>query len=137
MARIRSRHWGVTVEATIIEQKEKPTQPASKQWAPQNNNIVSHTHHFRKEGLRFPSKTTKLNSHIYLLAWATPLLGGGDGEKRRRGDMKKEEKMGILNEENYTRLIVETEEGKKVAEVTLTDATPADGYRIRLTPKYD
>lgn len=30
MARIRSRHWGVTVEATIIEQKEKPTQPASK-----------------------------------------------------------------------------------------------------------
>ena len=51
--------------------------------------------------------------------------------------MKKEEKMGILNEENYTRLIVETEEGKKVAEATLTDATPADGYRIRLTPKYD
>ena len=51
--------------------------------------------------------------------------------------MKKEEKMGILNEENHTRLIVETEEGKKVAEVTLTDATPADGYRIRLTPKYD
>lgn len=30
MARIRSRHWGVTVVATIIEQKEKPTQPASK-----------------------------------------------------------------------------------------------------------
>ena len=30
MARRRSRHWGVTVEATIIEQKEKPTQPASK-----------------------------------------------------------------------------------------------------------
>ena len=26
MARIRSRHWGVTVVATIIEQKEKPTQ---------------------------------------------------------------------------------------------------------------
>lgn len=48
-----------------------------------------------------------------------------------------EEKMGILNEENYTRLIVETEEGKKIAEVTLTDATPADGYVIRLTPKYD
>ncbi|EGP4894182.1 hypothetical protein FI615_001668 [Enterococcus faecium] len=30
MARIRSRQWGVTVVATIIEQKEKPTQPASK-----------------------------------------------------------------------------------------------------------
>lgn len=74
---------------------------------------------------------------ILLFHNATPLSGGGDGERRRRGDMKKEEKMGILNEENYTRLIVETEEGKKVAEVTLTDATPADGYRIRLTPKYD
>ena len=51
--------------------------------------------------------------------------------------MKEESKIGILNENNYTRLIIETEEGKKVAEVTLTDATPADGYRIRLTPKYD
>ncbi|EME3504033.1 hypothetical protein UL360_002451 [Enterococcus faecium] len=48
-----------------------------------------------------------------------------------------EQKMGILNEENYTRLIVETEEGEIVAEVTLTDATPAEGYVIRLTPKYD
>lgn len=48
-----------------------------------------------------------------------------------------EEKMGILNEENYTRLIVETKKGEKIAEVTLTDATPADGYVIRLTPKYD
>ena len=48
-----------------------------------------------------------------------------------------EEKIEILNEEQYTKLIVETNEGKKVAEVTLTDATPADGYRIRLTPKYD
>ena len=63
---------------------------------------------------------------------ATPLLGGGDGERRRRDDMKEESKIGILNENNYTRLIIE-----KVAEVTLTDATPADGYRIRLTPKYD
>lgn len=49
--------------------------------------------------------------------------------------MKEESKIGILNENNYTRLIIETEEGKKVAEVTLTDATPADGYRIRLTPR--
>ncbi|WP_414625474.1 hypothetical protein [Enterococcus faecium] len=51
--------------------------------------------------------------------------------------MKEESKIGILNENNYTRLIIETEEGEKVAEVTLTDATPADGYRIRLTPKYE
>lgn len=27
--------------------------------------------------------------------------------------------------------------GQKIAEVTLTDATPAEGYRIRLTPKYN
>lgn len=58
-------------------------------------------------------------------------------EKPMGGKKMNEEKMGILNEENYTRLIVETEEGEKIAEVTLTDATPADGYVIRLTPKYD
>lgn len=55
--------------------------------------------------------------------------------------MKKEDeytdKINILNENFYTRLIVETEEGQKAAEITLTDATPADDYRIRLTPKYD
>lgn len=56
---------------------------------------------------------------------------------QREVRVMEEEKMGILNEENYTRLIVETEEGEIVAEVTLTDATPAEGYVIRLTPKYD
>ena len=45
--------------------------------------------------------------------------------------------IGILNSQNYTRLVVETEDGKKIAEVTLDDATPADGYVIRLTPTYD
>lgn len=43
----------------------------------------------------------------------------------------------ILDSGYYTSLIVETEDGKKIAEVTLTDATPAEGFRIRLTPKYD
>lgn len=43
----------------------------------------------------------------------------------------------ILNPEHYTKLVVETEEGKKIAEVTLDEATPADGYVIRLTPRYD
>ena len=47
------------------------------------------------------------------------------------------EKINILNENFYTRLIVETEEGQKAAEITLPDATPAGGYRIKLTPKYD
>ncbi|QBX18684.1 MULTISPECIES: hypothetical protein [Streptococcus] len=43
----------------------------------------------------------------------------------------------ILNSERYTKLVVETEDGTKIAEVTLTEATPADGYVIRLTPNYD
>lgn len=47
-------------------------------------------------------------------------------------------KMGILNADNYTRLVIETECGtQKIAEITLDDATPADGFVIRLTPKYD
>lgn len=50
---------------------------------------------------------------------------------------KSDENIEILNEDNYTRLIVESEKGEKIAEVTLTDATPAEGYLIRLTPKYD
>lgn len=37
----------------------------------------------------------------------------------------------------YQRLIVETEGGEVVAEITKTDATPATGYRIRLMPEYD
>lgn len=48
-----------------------------------------------------------------------------------------EEKIHILDEKYYTCLVVETEEGKEIAEITLTDAIPADGYRIRLKPKYD
>lgn len=43
----------------------------------------------------------------------------------------------ILNSKRYTKLVVETEDGKKIAEVTLTEATPTDGYVIRLTPNYD
>lgn len=43
----------------------------------------------------------------------------------------------ILNSERYTKLVVETEDGKKIVEVALTEATPADGYVIRLTPNYD
>lgn len=39
---------------------------------------------------------------------------------QREVRVMEEEKMGILNEENYTRLIVETEEGEIVAEVTLS-----------------
>lgn len=41
----------------------------------------------------------------------------------------------ILNAEKYTSLAVETEEGKKIAEITLTEVIPAKGYVVRLTPK--
>lgn len=42
----------------------------------------------------------------------------------------------ILNPE-YSRLSVETESGEKIAEITLTEVIPADGYVIRLTPRTD
>lgn len=41
----------------------------------------------------------------------------------------------ILNAEKYTSLVVETEKGKKIAEITLTEVIPAEGYVVRLTPK--
>lgn len=43
----------------------------------------------------------------------------------------------ILNENNYTKLVVENEHGEKIAEITSTDATSAEGYSIRLTPNYN
>jgi len=40
---------------------------------------------------------------------------------------------------DYTKIIVETDEENPVtiAEITPEEITPADGYRVRLTPKYD
>ena len=55
----------------------------------------------------------------------------------KKDSKKSDENIEILNEDNYTRLVVESEKGEKIAEVTLTDATPAEGYLIRMTPKYD
>lgn len=43
----------------------------------------------------------------------------------------------ILNDDLYSKMVVKSNEGKKVAEVTLSEATPAEGYQIILTPKYD
>lgn len=39
----------------------------------------------------------------------------------------------------YTRIVVETDEDnpKTIAEITKELITPADGYRVRLTPEYD
>lgn len=40
---------------------------------------------------------------------------------------------------NYTKIIVETDEEnpKTIAEITVDEIIPADGYRIRMIPKYD
>lgn len=43
----------------------------------------------------------------------------------------------ILNPEFYTALAVETKDGKKIAEITHDKVIPADGYVVRLTPKYN
>lgn len=43
----------------------------------------------------------------------------------------------ILNQEKYAKLIVETENGEKIAEITAKTAIPAEGYVIRLVPKYE
>lgn len=41
--------------------------------------------------------------------------------------------------EDYTRVIIETEEENPttIAVITSEEAEVADGYRVRLTPKYD
>lgn len=50
----------------------------------------------------------------------------------------KPESLRILDSRFYTRLIVETEiDGKKIAEITLNDVISAEGYTIRLKPRYD
>lgn len=40
---------------------------------------------------------------------------------------------------DYTKIVVETDEElpKAVAEITADNIIPADGYRVRLTPKYN
>lgn len=46
-------------------------------------------------------------------------------------------KESILNDKLYSKLVVRQNDGKKIAEVTLTEATPATGYQIILTPNYN
>ncbi len=40
---------------------------------------------------------------------------------------------------DFTKIIIETDEENPVtiAEITSEEINPADGYRVRLTPKYD
>ncbi len=57
---------------------------------------------------------------------------------RRYPYSSKPNRVNVLDSRFYTRLIVETSDGKKkIAEVTLNDVTPAAGYTVRLRPKYD
>ena len=49
----------------------------------------------------------------------------------------KEKNTGILNNEKWTKIIIESEDGeKKIAEITNELVIPADGYVIKLVPKY-
>jgi hypothetical protein len=52
--------------------------------------------------------------------------------------VRKVKEINILSDK-YTKLVVETDEenSTKIAEITSDDITPAKGYRVRLTPKYD
>lgn len=52
--------------------------------------------------------------------------------------MDKSKSLNILSGE-YTKIVVETDEENPItiAEITESDAIPADGYRIRLTPNYE
>ena len=50
----------------------------------------------------------------------------------------KPNRVNILDSRFYTRLIVETSDGKKkIAEVTLDDVTPDAEYVVSLRPNYD
>ncbi|MGO2084162.1 hypothetical protein [Vagococcus sp.] len=43
----------------------------------------------------------------------------------------------IINGDLYSKLVIKSENGEKIAEITLTEAISAEGYQIILTPKYD
>ncbi len=53
------------------------------------------------------------------------------------GAMSKEER--LIHLQDYTKIIVETDEENPVtiAEITSEEINTADGYRVRMTPKYD
>ena len=68
------------------------------------------------------------------------LLAKADEDIERGWDeMKRNDKNTDNTLKDYTKIVVETDEEnpKKIAEITSTDVTPADGYRVRLTPNYD
>ena len=61
-------------------------------------------------------------------------VADGVSEKLDREVRKVEESL-----KDYTKIVVETDEDNPVtiAVITANDISPADGYRVRLTPTYD
>ncbi|WP_282803656.1 hypothetical protein [Secundilactobacillus kimchicus] len=53
--------------------------------------------------------------------------------------MKKNQNISPLDMRDWTKVVVETEEKhpKVVAEITANNFEVAEGFRVRLTPKYD
>lgn len=47
--------------------------------------------------------------------------------------------MAVADLREYTKIVIETDEENPVtiAEITAESVEPAEGYRIRLTPRYD
>lgn len=52
---------------------------------------------------------------------------------------RRERELEAQNLKDYTKIIVETEEENPItiAEITRDEINVADGYRVRMTPKYD
>lgn len=50
-----------------------------------------------------------------------------------------EKELRVKTLEEYTKIVVETDEKnpKIIAVITANDIEPSDGYRVRMTPRYD
>ena len=53
--------------------------------------------------------------------------------------MEKEEKMSLESLSDITKIVVETDgkDPKTIAVITADDIDSAEGFRVRITPKYD
>lgn len=50
-----------------------------------------------------------------------------------------EKHLNVTTLEDYTKIVVETDEenSKTIAVITADDIEPSEGYRVRMTPRYD
>ncbi|MDT2697970.1 MULTISPECIES: hypothetical protein [Enterococcus] len=53
--------------------------------------------------------------------------------------MNEENNLNVPTLEEYTKIVVETDENnpKTIAVITANDIKPSEGFRVRITPKYD